>query len=59
MLKSQLFKDNRSDKIKLRGSKHQHLDLRDNKEEEDLDKFEGENKGEGIRYVLFFFVALL
>ena len=57
MLKRQQIKDSKSNKMESRGSKRQQLDLYDNEEEESLDKFEDENKREGIRYVPFLFVA--
>ena len=59
VFKHQRFEDNGSNKIELRGSKHQRLDLRDDEEEEGLDKFEGKSEGEDIGYVLFLFIAPL
>ena len=57
MLKCQQFKNSRSDKIEPRSSKCQQLDLRDNEEEESLDKFECESEEKSIEYVLLLFVA--
>ena len=59
VLKRQRFKDSGSDKMEPRGSKQQRLDLHDNKEEENLDEFEGENKKEGIGYVPLPFITSL
>ena len=58
VLKRQQFKDSRNDKIELKGSKYQQLDLHDNKEEESLNEFENEGEIESIGYVLLPFVAL-
>ena len=57
MLKCQRFEDNGSDKMEPRGLKRQQLDLRDDKEEEGLDKFEGKGEGKGIGYIPFFFIV--
>ena len=57
MLKRQQFKDSGSDKMEPRDSKYQQLDLRDDKEEESLDKFEIEGERNGIGYVFFLFVT--
>ena len=57
MLKRQQFKDSKSDEIEPRGSKRQRLDLRNNEEEEGLDKFEGVNERKNIGYVPLLFVA--
>ena len=56
-LKRQQFEDSRSDKTESRGSKRQRLDTYDNEEEENLDKFEGEGKGENTGYIPFPFIA--
>ena len=49
-LKYQQFEDSGSDETEPRGSKRQQLDVRDDEEEEGLDKFE---EGEDIGYVPF------
>ena len=59
VLKRQRFVDSGSDEMKPSGSKYQWLDLRNNKEEENLDKFEDKGKRKDIGYVLFPFVASL
>ena len=58
VLKRQQFKDGGSDEMDPRGSKCQRLDLRDNEEEEGLDKFESEGKEKNIGYVPLSFIAL-
>ncbi len=44
--------------MELSVSKCQRIDIYDNKEEQILDKYEGEDEGEDDGYILFFFVAL-
>ena len=57
MLKRQQFKNNGSDKKEVRGSKCQHLDECNNKEENGLSEDEGKIKG--ARYVFPPFIPLL
>ncbi len=57
VLKRQQFEHSGSDETELRGSKRQRLDLRDDEVGEGLDKFESEDEGEDIGYVLFPFIA--
>ena len=57
MLKRQRFEDSKIDKIESKSSKHQQLDLRNNEEEEGLDKFEDEGEEKGIRYISLLFVT--
>ena len=57
VLKRQRFEDSRNNKMEPKSSKYQRLDLHDNKEEEGLDKFKGEDERENIKYVFFLFVA--
>lgn len=59
VLKRRQFDDDGNDKIELRGSKCQQLDLRDNNKEESFDKLKGKDKKENIRYVLLLFVPPL
>ena len=56
LLKRQRFKKTESDETEPKGSKRQHLDERNDKEGNSLDKDEGEIKG--ARYVLSPFVPL-
>ena len=56
LLKRQQYKDSRSDETKLKGSKRQRLDERDNEEGNGLDKHKNEIKG--ARYILSPFVPL-
>lgn len=58
ILKREKLKDNRSNKMESKGSKCQQLDIYNNKERKDLDKFEDEGKGENIRYISFLFVNI-
>ena len=53
ILKCHQFKDSWSDNMEPKGLKCYQLDLRDDKEEVALNKFESEGKGEDIRYILF------
>ena len=57
LLKRQQFEESGSDETESKGSKCQHLDERDNKERNSLDKDEGEI--EGARYVPPPFIPLL
>ena len=57
VLKHQRFENSRSDKMELRGSKRQQLDLHDDEKGEGLDKFEDEGKRKGIGYVPLLFVT--
>lgn len=51
----QQFKNSPSDKTEWSISKHQQLNLHDDKEEQGFDKYESE--GEDERYVTFLFIA--
>ena len=57
VLKRQQFDDGGSNEMEPRGSKRQRLDLRDNEEEEGLNKFEDEGEGKRIGYVPLLFIA--
>ena len=59
IFKNQQFEDSRSEKTELKGLKCQQLYMRTNEEGKSLDKFESEDEGKVIGYILFFFVALL
>lgn len=54
MLKHQQFKNSKNNKIEQKGSKHQHLDRCNNKEENNLEKDGYEVKKD--KYVLLFFI---
>lgn len=56
VLKNQRFKDNRSDKTELKGSKCQQLNVHDNESGQCLDEYEVESKDN--RYILLLFKAL-
>lgn len=58
MLQHQQFEDSESNKTQLRSSKYQQLYIRNDEEGESLDKFESEDRGKNIGYVLFFLIAL-
>lgn len=57
VLKRQRFEDNKSEKSELKVSKCQCASEHDNKEEQSLDKYEGECKGKDIEYVPLPFIA--
>lgn len=48
MLNHQQFKDSKNNKTLPRGSKYLRLDVCDNKEGEDLDKFQGEDERDNM-----------
>ncbi len=57
VLKRQRFKDSESEERKPRVSKCQRLGVHDDEEGQSLDKYEGEDEGEDVGYVLLSFVA--
>lgn len=34
------------------------MDVHDNKKKQSLDQYEGEGKGEGVKYIFFLFITL-
>lgn len=58
ILKCQQFESSRSNKIEPKGWKYQCLDIRDNEEEQGLDKYKGKNERKDIEYISLLFIAL-
>lgn len=58
ILKCQQFESSRSNKIESKSWKYQCLDIRDNEEEQGLDKYKGKDEGKDIEYIPLLFIAL-
>lgn len=61
VLMYQQFEDSKSNEIKSKISKRQHIDIYDNEKRHGLDKYKGESEDEGedegIKYVFLLFVT--
>lgn len=58
MFKRQQFENNKNEEAELRVSKHQRVDIYDDKKGQSLDRYKGEGEGKDVEYILFLFVTL-